>query len=703
VTGPRMLVKDRPAEYRTIEEMIVAASEAVRPPDRLTVSEAARQHVKIKEKNYSGPWSEEKTPYLVEPQEVLTSLDYQGMVFVGPARTGKSQMWLNWMSHSAICDPADMMLVQMSQGRAREFSLSDLRKHFRNSPDVRAKLVPGRVNDNVYDKTFVSGMRVTIVHPSINEFSGKTSGRNWAMDYDRLPTSIDGEGDAWTLLIKRAETLGRYGMTVVESSPGFDVTDAKWMATTPHEAPPCEGILSLFNMGDRRRRYWRCPQCHEAFMPEFRLFQWPDSADAHECAEQVTMVCPHDGFPMTPDMKNELEHGGRWLKEGELWLPDGSIAGTAKRSDIASFWLKGPSAAFNTWPKMVLSYLNALSDFDRTGSEEKLRAVTNTTNGEPYTPKSLEAGRLPEELKNRAQDWGGSAEAPVVPAEAAGGFLVATVDVQAGGRPSFVVHVFLVGIGGDIWHVDMFKIRKSQRMDADGERHLLNPATHPEDWDLIESEVMAKTYPIGDGSGRHMRIKIVACDSGGADGVTGNAYEFYRRLRGKGENKRFHLVKGSPSRTETAALRISYPDAQQKDRFAAARGDVPVWLVNSNNVKDAASNRLGRPEAGGMIHFPSWAEDWLYSQLTTEIRTEKGWVNPSRRRNEAFDLLAYCLAICDHPDIRIKFITWDNPPTWAGPWSANDLVFHPNPGGGAEEKAEPPKKLSLTDLAEQLN
>lgn len=726
----RMLERDRPASYQTLQQLVVAATEAIEPPERLTVSEAAKKYVKIKEKNYSGPWLEDKTPYLTEPQDVLTSLDYTGMVFVGPARTGKSQMWLNWMSHSAICDASDMMLVQISQGRAREFSLSDLRKHFRNSPDVSAKLVPGRVNDNVYDKTFISGMRVTIVHPSINEFSGKTVGRNWAMDYDRLPLSIDGEGDAWTLLSKRAETLGRYGMTVVESSPGFDVNDAKWIPQSPHEAPPCEGILSLYNMGDRRRRQWECPQCHGKFEPDFSLFNYPDSADPHEAAEAVTMICPHDGFPMTPDMRHELEHGGRWIREGEIWLPDGTVTGTPRRSDIASFWLKGPSAAFNTWPKLVLSYLNAKADFERTGSEEKLRAVTNTSFGLPYTPKRLEAGRMPDELKARAHNYNVRGEVP--PGVR---FLMTTIDVQAGGRPAFVVHTFGIAPvqmeGGawsfDIYHVDMWKITKSRRLDADGERKPIDPAAYKEDWHVLIDEVIEREYPLGDGSGRFMKSRLVACNSGGAasaaavrlnkalDGptvsVTSNAYDFWRYLRlhdpeQRGYHGKFHLLKGEPHRS-AGLIHRTLPDSQQKDKFAIARGDVPVWAINSNPAKDQVAALLGRTEPGGQIHFPQWFEedgspeniDWLYTQLTAEVREAAGWRNVARRKNEALDLLAYCLAFFWHPSIRAdKKDFWINPPPWAEEWERNDHVIR----AGGVTTAPPAEAPSLADLGAAL-
>lgn len=725
----RLLVRDRPASYQSLEDLAAAATVAIAPPERLTVSEAARKYVQIREKNYSGPWKSDLTPYMVEPQDVLTSLDQTAMVFVGPARTGKSQTFLNWLSHSAICDPANIMLLHMSQKTARNFSLDDLRKLINNSPDVKAQLVPGRINDNVYDKTFKSGMRLTIVHPSINELSGKTSGRNWAMDYDRMDDNIDGEGDAFSLLRKRAQTLGRYAMTVVESSPGRPVEDAKWIAESPHEAPPAKGILSIYNRGDRRRWQWECPQCKGHFEPDFNLFSYPVSRDPMESAEQVVMVCPHDGFPMTPDMQYQLNLGGRWVREGEIWLPDGTITGTPRRSNIASFWMKGPAAAFTTWKELILKYLEADKIYQTTGSEEELKTWYNTDMGLPYTFKSMEAGRLPDELKKRAKPYNVRGEVPEGVR-----FLITTIDVQAGGRPAFVVHTFGIApvlmTGGawsfDIFHVDMRKIVKSRRKDDDGDTALIDPASHKEDWHILIDEVIEREYPLGDGSGRTMRAKLIACDSGGAasaaavrmnkalDGptvsVTSNAYDFWRYLRltdDRGYHLKFHLLKGEPSRT-APSLHVSFPDSQQKDKWAIARGDVPVWKVNSNPVKSQAYNMMGRTEPGGQVHYPQWFEDdgrpedidWLFKQLTAEVQMAQGWINPAKRKNEAFDLLSYCVAFLSHRDIRIDQIDWEKPPAWAAEWDVND---HVRSAEGVANVVTPPiERKALSDLGSSL-
>lgn len=660
--------------FQTLEQMIVATAEAVRPPERLTVSQAAEKYRYLKNPgSYVGPWTNEKTPYLVEFMDEMTSLDVTGNVFVGPARTGKSDCFFNWLGYTVICDPADMMSVDMTQNTARDWSKGDLSKMFRHSKEIGKRLKPGRQNQNVHDIEFMNGMRLLVKWPTITELSGKTIPRLWIRDYDRMTQNVDGEGNPFDLTRKRAQTFKRYGMCVAEASPGFPVQNTKWIAQTPHEAPPCEGLLAIYNRGDRRRWYWRCLQCHDPFEAQFKHFEWPDSSDFLEAAEQVKLICPSCGFDMNHDMKHELNLGGKWIKDGQVWMPDGSVEGVARRSDIASFWLMGPAAAFADWTSLVFKYLLANDEYERTGSEESLKTTINVDQGLPYTPKAIEAGRLPDELKDRAEDWGGNKNSPVVPEGVR--FLVKTVDVQA---RSFVVQTHGVNKYGDFAIIEMRKIRRSILTDENDDWMTIDPAARPEDWDLLIEE-LEQTYPLADGSGRRMKIKIMGCDSGGRDGVTANAYRFWRRLRDRGDasHMRFHLIKGSVSKS-APRLSLSYPDAGKKDKLTGARGEIPIQLINSNMMKDQVHGMLGRPDRGGMVRFPIWAEDWLYNQLTTEIRLPKGWENPSRKRNEAWDLLVYAVALCLHLTIRLEFIDWEAPPTWAEEWDKNTLIVEPD-------------------------
>jgi len=685
------------ANYNSLEEILLSTADMVRPPERLTVHEAAARYVYINYPGaYVGFYSNSTAPYMTEPQEILTSRDYTSMAFVGPARAGKTQLLLNWIGYSAICDPGDMLMAQPSKDSSRDFSMRDLDRMIRYSPEVKSRMVQRLDADNTFDKHFSSGMILKLSWPSINEFSGKTVGRGWLADYDRFPESIDGEGSGFDLLKRRTQTFKRNGMTAVESSPGFPVENPKWQPSSPHEAPPAKGILALYNRGDRRRYYWRCPHCQEVFEGDFKHLSYPKTKDYGDAAAQAVMVCPHNGCIITHDGddkngipgKNELNRRGKWLRERQIWLPDGTTSGGIKSDDMASFWLKGTAAAFNTWEKLVLDYLKAEDEYERTGSEEALKVTINTGQGLPYFSKLNHVERLPEELKARAKDIG----VQVVPAGVR--WLEATVDVQ---KSRFVVQVHGFGVGGEVWIVDRFDIRKSKRLDEDGHPMAVNPAAYPEDW-LLLIPMMQKTYPLADKSGRRMMIKLTACDSGGAantkdkttqegsiaavGGVTANAYNFYRYLRNNpdGEHdanlfRRFQLVKGDSS---NSAPRVSlrYPDSERKDRHAGARGEIPVLFINGTILKDMVSAKLDRSDkAGSAVNFPDWLPDTFYAELTAEVRTNKGWENPRKLRNESLDLLCYALALTLTHHINIERLDWDNPPSWAAEWDNNDLVL----------------------------
>ena len=126
-------------------------------------------------------------------------------------------------------------------------------------------------------------------------------------------------------------------------------------------------------------------------------------------------------------------------------------------------------------------------------------------------------------------------------------------------------------------------------------------------------------------------------------------------------------------------------------------------LIHSDILKNELDNALDRMEPyGGRINFPNWLDNNFYTELTGEVRNEKGkWENPNNYRNESWDLLTYCLAACIHPKINVERPEfWANPPTWAEEWDTNDLVFHP-------EKEKPivsnrKMKFDLTKLGEEL-
>lgn len=682
--------------YAGLGEMISELAEVLRPPERLSVSGAAEKYRYVNNPgSYVGPWRNDTTPYMVEPADTMTERKFNSVIFVGPAQCGKTDgLIVNPIVYSVVCDPMDMLVYQTSQTMARDFSRRRIDRLHRHSQEVGKRLMSGGDSDNTFDKFYLSGMILTLSWPTINELSGRPVGRVILTDYDRMPLDVDGEGSPFDLARKRTTTFGSAACTIAESSPGHTVEDPRWLRRTPHEAPPCAGILALYNRGDRRRWYWKCPHCGEWFEPSFNLLKWVESTDIMESAESAKMMCPHCASLIEPGQKHALNRAGRWVRDGQRLTRDDVLEGTAVRSDIASFWMKGPAATFAKWSDLVSRYLLAEQEFQRTGSQEALKSTVNTDQGEPYFPRGLDSLRVPDELKQRASEL----PERMVPRWVR--FLVATADVQ---KNQWVVQVFGVGpgIAGEAFKacvIDRFEIRKSKRKDEDGDTLWVKPGAFLEDWDLVKQEVIDRRYPAEDGSGE-FGIAFTGCDSGGRDGVTANAYDFFRKLRrdGAGEHARFFLIKGEAS-PNAPRTRVSFPDAQKKDRSAAARGDVPVLLLQVNFLKDDLAGAIERAVTdGGSLEWPTWLPDNWYEEMCAERRTDKGWENPRKARNEAWDLATYLFGILRHK--KVDRINWESPPSFAEEAEKNPHFF---PAGKPVAEKARGSYNSLADLASKL-
>lgn len=641
-------------------------SEMIRAPRRMLPSEATRLHLETEK----GRWDPSLAPMMVEPLDLLASREYRGVVFVGPARTGKTMaLILGGVTYVVTCAPGDVLITQMSQDTARDFSLTDLDRAIRHSTALREALSPRARDDNTYDKFFRSGMRLKVGWPSISQLSSKTLRYVFLTDYDRPENrdNVDGEGPLWDLGAKRVETYMSRGKCFAESSPDAEYLDAGWKPASPHEGPPSRGIVELYNRGTRARWYWPCWHCSEFFQaaPGLECFALPGARELEELVRErdplelatrfAKVVCPECGGLHEQRQRPEMSARGHWLHEGQTISRDAEITGGRRGTQIASYWLGGVAAAYQSWESILLKYMQALASYLRTGEEGALKFTVNTDQGAAYLPRVVSNRRSAEDLRRRLENW------PKGKVPAGVRFLTAQVDVQ---QSKFVVHVTGWGVGLESWLIDRFPITSSKR--AEGKRTAaLDPAAYLEDWDVLLEQVMDRRYTVV-GTDYEMPVTLTVCDSGGKAGVTSKAYGYWRWLKKRGKHRRFRLLKGSSSR-DAATIAVTWPDtSDRKDRKQGGRGDVPVMLINTNVLKDAVVGDLARAEPGpGYVHLPTWLDkdDGYFAEIVAETRTEKGWRNPNRERNEAFDLHAYGRAACKV--LRADRINWQAPPRWA--------------------------------------
>ncbi|MFD1806423.1 phage terminase large subunit family protein [Pasteurella oralis] len=636
---------------------------AIKAPRRMKVSEAVSEYMRVPVGGgNSVKWDKHTAAYMLEPMDCLNSREYDAVIFVGPARTGKTIGLIDgWITYSIIYDPSDFLLVQLTQEKASEHSRKRLDRMFRCSPEVAKCLSPRKNDNNVHDKYFRAGNLLKIGWPSINVLSSSDYKYVALTDYDRWPEDIDGEGDGFSLASKRTTTFMSAGMTLVESSPGKDIVDIKHRPKSTHEAPPTTGILSLYNRGDRRRFYWQCPECSEYFEPSMaNMVGYRDDSDFVKASENARLQCPHCQALIAPELKRELNIKGIWLKEGQKIDTSGKILGEGRKSRIASFWLEGPAAAYQTWAQLTYKLLNAEHEYEMTGSEEILKAVTNTDWGLPYLPRSALEQRRSDELMERREEI----DEKTVPPQCR--FIVAAVDVQGGKNRRFVVQMVGYGENGERWLIDRYNISHTLP-DSDGVIEKIDPRI-PDDWNILISDVLKKCYPLSNNPNHFMPILAMAVDSGGEEGVTDNAYKFWRKCRRDGYAKRVYLVKGDSTKRQKLITK-TYPDnTTRSDRHSSARGDVPLYLLQTDYLKDRINNALARDTVGAnYIHFPEWIGEWFFNELVYEERGADGkWRKPGKGNNEAFDLFCYAHAIVILRGYeRIKWGDEKDVPSWA--------------------------------------
>lgn len=649
--------------------------EILLPARRIKPREAAKRYLRTEK----GAWNPAMAAMQLEPLDLLASRKYTGIVYVGPSRGSKTfTLIIGGLTYIVTCAPGDTQITQMSQVMAREMSKKDVDRAIECSPELKARLSPRPRDDNVYDKFFRSGMALTMAWPSASQHSSKTLKYAFLTDYDQVigHDNIDGRGSLWDLAYARIRTMMSRGKCLAESSPGGTYSDPQWRPSSPHEAPPASGILSIYNMGTRAMAYWPCLECGEFFIarPGLDCFNLPPFEEIEEevqkrepswLAEQWARIgCPACGAMHLPHQKPELGQRSRWVHEGETIRADGVIEGERRRTDIASFWQGGVSASYQRWDTMLLRYLQAVLKYVRTGDESSLKTTTNTDQAASYLPRAIARRRSAEHLLSRLEEW----PRGTVPAGVR--FLTAAVDVQ-GNR--FVCSVYGWGEMLECWVLDYFSISTSNRKEAGDRPAALNPAAYAEDWNILIPEVIEKSYTVAGFEKATLTPLFVLCDSGGKVGVTLNAYKFWRQLRARNLGKRLMLAKGTGTLNAPRA-HMSWPDSRdRKDRKAGAVGDVPLWTLNVNVIKDGVAGDLAREVPGpGYVHFPSYLDPKFFDELTAETRTDKGWVKPSGVANEGGDLHVYNRAACII--LKAEQIDWRNPPQWAAPFDKRSAL-----------------------------
>ena len=633
----------KPARFAAAGELVARAFANFRVPDRLSIAEVAERYIRLENPGggYSGPFDFALAPYLRRPMECLSpDSPYRRVAVIGGSQMGKSTIGDAFLAHTVIVDPADMLCVYADKAGAHDYSVQIIDKMIRINPALRAAQLETRAADNIHLKQF-KGCLVFFGWPVASQFRQRPFPRVRLDDLDAMPENVDGEGDPVGLAEGRQQTFGAFAKTYVNSSPSLGST---------------RGIEREVAAGTDERWHVPCKHCGEFFALELeRCRVFDRTLDIDDAFRSAGVACSHCGGVHEQADKPGMMARGVWAGPLQRVDAEGNVSGPPRGGSIASFRFDG-LVGFAAWAELARDYRKAELALELAQHEEPLKTFINTRAGANYRSRADGAAPLEaDKLMSRAER--GAFRLREVPPWAV--CLTGAVDVQ-GNRFECLVRAWGPGFESAI--VDRYTLAA---LPESGEA--LMPARRPEHWRVLLPGIFARRYVLQGAPDHSLRLLNVAIDTGGLDGVTDNAFEFWHMAVKFGgvPPSSITLVKGG----NNPRARLLPPPTVDAKRQIKGAPEAGLYVPNVTLLKDTLALRLRREERGpGFIHLPrDFARKWA-DELTAEEKVEGEWRRKGLAANETLDLMVYAdVALLRHGD-RDGSLSWvrDRAP-WALP------------------------------------
>lgn len=570
-----------------------AFMDGLRPEQPLTVSEWADKHRRLSSKASAepGPWRTNRTPYLKEPMDCLsTTSTVQRVVMMFAAQTGKTECGSNWLGYVIAHAPGPMLLVQPTVEMAKRLSKQRLESLISETPCLSERIAPSRSRDSgntMFSKEFAGGMMLLTGSNSAVGLRSTPCRYIFCDEIDAFPADVDGEGDPVSLAEKRATTFAR----------------RKILLTSTPTVKDFSRIEAEYERSDQRRFYVPCPCCDA-----MQWLKWPQLKWEKNDPATAAFECEVCRERFAEIHKPAMLRRGEWRATAPS---DGKTAG---------FQLSGLYSPLGwlSWADMVDDFLRAKTD------APMLKSFVNTRLAETWE-EDFASKVSADVLLERCEPY----KAGVLP----DGALAVTigVDVQGGGGSAgdrLAVSVWAWGRDEEGWLIDHQEIH--------------GDPCRPEVWKQLDLLVLHDWEHV---SGGKLRADVVAIDSGGH--ATAEVYQYARERAGAG----VIAIKGQSQRGKPPIGKASKVDINAQNR-TLKRG-AAVFPVGGDTVKTTLFGRLKHNERGpGYLHFHAQTGAEYFEQLTAEkqaLRYVKGfpvreWVKKPSARNEALDCLVYAYA-----------------------------------------------------------
>ena len=589
-------------------------SAAVRPRERLTVSDWADRHrlLSTKQSSMPGRWRTAINPLLAEIMDCLSANSpVQEIVVMKSNQVGVTEAMVNALGYIMAHAPGPAMVLMPTLADRDTWKVQKLNPLLQETPAVRDLLGGLRSRDaaNRQDMIdFPGGMLYLSGGNSPNSYAQKTV--RWIMldDLDRFPVEVGNEGDPVSLARGRTKAYPHKRKIMLVSTPTIMGGSL---------------IEREYNDSDQRRYFVACPHC-----AQMQPLAWPGLRyeTINNPPESAWYECESCAGKIDEGHKPRMLAGGRWIAERP---------GVARRGYHVNA-LYAPIGLGPSWLDLAREWVGLHRSRDgkaRKADPALLKAFINLHLGEPWEDRT--AAIKPHHLQARAEETPRGSIPPGVLA------LTVGIDTQD-------TWLDITLLGWRQWQDDGspgWRVIDWQQIQGDTSR--------PEPWDELERYLNAERI---NAYGNPSPIHAAAIDNRGHRGEQVKAFCKRTSLR----IPMFRVQGSNRRQAEIIATSVREPERDQRGR--SRRGSFGLWNVGTETAKDLiyaslVSDADQEPQER-RLRFPAELPDEYWFGLLSEVYNPETRRYEQRRgadykRNEPLDGLVYAIAIGHHREVKI--------------------------------------------------
>jgi len=518
---------------------------ALRPPERMTVSQWAERfrHMDERETAEPGRWKNRLRPYLVGPMDAFTDPAVERVVCVFAAQVGKTELQLNCLGYLIDQDPGTTMLVYASERQADKTMTHRVHRLIENSPALRRYLT--RKTDLGVKEVDLDRCNVFTAWSNSPSALSSTPCRYVILDeVDKYPPFAGREANPIELAAVRTRTFRGRRKILEASTP-----------TLEHRY-----IWTEYLRSDQNRYHVPCPHCGRyQELDFFRGLKWEKKVAPREVLERnlAWYVCEACGGEIREASKAGMVARGRWVPKGMRARDDGELEGERPPRAIAGYQLNVLYSPQVSWGEVAAKWLDSLGD------QGRMMDLRNSWLALPWVEviESVNAKKIQATKRDYAPG--------IVPAEAR--VLTLGVDVQA---DYFWFAIRAWGSALRSWLVHYGAVQT---------------------WDQL-AEILAREWPREGGT--PLRIRRALIDSGFR---TKEVYLFCGTHRPaawptKGSNNPGLVASWRASKPEPGVVLFTFKADHFKDQLAtyiaAKPGERGEWMVHREIEDDPYVKQL---------------------------------------------------------------------------------------------------------------